>query len=53
MSLYAISFHLLIKHWLNSSSLIKQYWYADDALGVGPLRELRKWWDVLIEMDLA
>ena len=49
MSLYAISLQPLITP-LNSSSLTKQCWYADDAAGAGPLRELRKWWDVLNEM---
>ena len=49
MSLYAISLQPLITR-LNSSSLTKQCWYADDAAGAGPLRELRKWWDVLNEM---
>ena len=49
MSLYAISLQPLITR-LNSSSLTKQCWYADDAAGAGPLRKLRKWWDVLNEM---
>ena len=46
MSLYAISLQQLITR-LNSSSLTKQIWYADDAAGAGPLR---KWWDVLNKM---
>ena len=49
MSLYAISLQPLITR-LNFSSLTKQCWYAYDAAGAGPLRELRKWWDVLDEM---
>ena len=49
MSLYAIGLQPLITR-LNSSRLIKQFWYADDATCAGPLRELRKWWDVLSEM---
>ena len=48
-SLYAISLQPIITR-LNSSSLTKQCWYADDAADAGPLRELRKWWDVLNEM---
>ena len=51
MSLYAIGLQPLITR-LNSSRLIKQFWYADDATYAGPLRELRKWWDVLSEMGL-
>lgn len=51
MSLYAIGLQPLITR-LNSSRLIKQFWYADDATCAGPLRELRKWWDVLSEMGL-
>ena len=49
MSLYVISLQPLVTL-LNSSSLTKLCWYADDAVGAGPLRELRKWWDVLNEM---
>ena len=49
MSLYAISLQPLITR-LNSSSLTKQCWYADDRAGAGTLRELRKWWNVLNEM---
>ena len=40
MSLCAISFQPLITR-LNSSSLTKQCWYADDAAGAGPLK-----WDL-------
>ena len=46
---YAISLQPLITR-LNSSSLTKQCWYAEDAAVVGPLREMRKWWDVFNEM---
>ena len=49
MSLYTISLQPLITL-LNSSTLTKQCWYADDAAGAGPLRELRKWWDMFDEM---
>ena len=41
MSLYAIGLQRLITR-LNSSRLIKQFWYGDDATCAGPLRELRK-----------
>ena len=36
MSLYAISLQQFMAR-LNSSSLTKQIWYADDAAGAGPL----------------
>ena len=49
MNLYAVSLQPLITR-LNSSSFTKQCWYVDDETGAGPLRELRKWWDVLNEM---
>ena len=38
------------------NSLVKQIWYADDAAGAGPLRELRKWWlwwDMLNKMGTS
>ena len=41
MSLYAIGLQRLITR-LNSSRLIKQFCYGDDATCAGPLRELRK-----------
>ena len=37
MSLYAIGLQQLITR-LNSSRLIKQFWYVDDATCAGPLR---------------
>ena len=42
MSLYAISLQPLITR-LHVSSAAKQCWFADDATGSGPLRDVRKW----------
>ena len=41
MSLYAISLQPLITR-LHVSSATKQCWFADDATGSGPLRDVRK-----------
>ena len=47
---YAIGLQPLITR-LNSLSLTKKIWYADDAAGAGPQRDLRKWQEVLNEME--
>ena len=31
-----------------NKELCKQEWYADDSSAAGKLREIRKWWDVLV-----
>ena len=33
--------------------LCKQVWFADDGTGAGNLKELRKWWDKLVEKGPA
>ena len=47
MSLYAISLQPLITR-LQVNSAASQCWYADDAAGCGPLRDVKTWWDELM-----
>ena len=42
MSMYAISFQPLISL-LHNRSTAKQGWFADDAIGAGPLEEVKQW----------
>ena len=53
MSMYAISLQPLITR-LHVSSAAKQCWFADrDATGSGSLKDVRKWWDELLESGPA
>ncbi|XP_068696931.1 uncharacterized protein [Montipora foliosa] len=46
MLMCAISLQPLISL-LHNRSTAKQCWFADDATGVGPLEEVKQWWDEL------
>ena len=46
MGLYALSIQPLITS-LQGVCKIKQCWFANDASGVGPVAEIKKWWDTL------
>ena len=46
MSMFAISLQPLISL-LHNRSTAKQCWFADDAIGAGPLEEVKQWWDEL------
>ena len=48
MSMYAISLQPLISL-LHNRGTAKQCWFADDAIGPGPLEEVKQWWDELRE----
>ena len=32
------------------SNVVKQVWYADDAVAAGHLTDLRTWWDMLCDI---
>ena len=52
ISLYAIILQPLITL-LSVRNSAKQCWYTDDAIGVGSLEDIRKWWDEVLTAGQA
>ena len=48
MAMYAIGTAPLIR--ALSKESVKQVWYADDASAAGGIKELRRWWDLLVRI---
>ena len=46
MAMYALAIVPLVSQ---LHGLCKQVWFADDGTGAGNLKELRKWWDKLVD----
>ena len=51
MAMYANAITPLIRRLEDRE--IKQVWYDDDATAGGSLTNLRKWWDLIVEMGPA
>ena len=49
MAMYALAVRPLIDRLQTNIPDVKQVWYADDATGAASCRELRAWWDYLLE----
>ena len=47
MAMYAIGIHPLIR---KLDGIADQVWYADDSAAGSSLENIRKWWDVLVEI---
>ena len=48
-SFYALGLAPLLRRLRITTSSVRQVWLADDAIGAGRLKDLRNWWDELIE----
>ena len=49
MSFYALGLAPLLRRLRITTPSVRQVWLADDAIGAGHLKDLRNWWDELIE----
>ena len=49
MSFYALGLAPLLRKLRITTPSARQVWLADDAIGAGRLKDLRNWWDEVIE----
>ena len=49
MSFYALGLAPLLRRLRLTTPSVRQVWLVDDATGAACLKDLRKWWDEVIE----